>query len=72
MEDREMYCATCRREALFDAPPCPDGHDDDCPELVCTGCGTAVLVAPIVGIAWLRPGGGPGRARVAPQQRRAA
>jgi hypothetical protein len=68
MADREMYCATCQGEALFSAPPCPDGHDDDCPELVCDLCGTAVLVAPVIARAWLRPRG----STVAPQQRRAA
>lgn len=68
MSDREMFCATCRTEMLFVVPPCADGHDEDCPELACTGCGTAVFVAPLVIRAWLRPRG----ARVAPHQRRAA
>jgi hypothetical protein len=51
----------------FEIPPCEDGHDD-CPELVCTGCGLAVVTAPITMRVWLRPKG----ARVAPMQRRAA
>ncbi|MFC8847647.1 MULTISPECIES: hypothetical protein [unclassified Micromonospora] len=29
----------------FEVPPCADGHGADCPELVCTGCGTALLIA---------------------------
>jgi hypothetical protein len=68
MEDREMYCATCRADVRFDAPPCPDGHEDGCPELLCTRCGTAMLVAPLELRAVLRTGG----SQVAPQQRRAA
>jgi hypothetical protein len=51
---------------VFEVPPCEDGHDD-CPELICTGCGTAVVTVPIVLRVW-RPRG----SRVAPQQRRAA
>ncbi len=45
MREREMYCVTCEGEMLFEVPPCEDGHGEDCPELVCTGCGGAVLVA---------------------------
>ena len=52
----------------FEIPPCEDGHDD-CPELVCTRCGAAEVVAPIVVHLWLKPDG---PRRVAPQQRRAA
>jgi hypothetical protein len=48
-------------------PPCEDGHDD-CPELVCTGCGGAVVLVPITLRYWGRTRG----RRVAPQQRRAA
>jgi len=68
MTHPEMFCATCQAEVAFDAPPCPDGHDDDCPELLCTGCGAAIFLAPVVFRAWLRPGGN----SVAPHQRRAA
>ncbi|WP_433312422.1 hypothetical protein [Micromonospora chersina] len=45
MSDRELYCDGCDGVVLFEAPPCVDGHDVDCPELVCTGCGAAVLIA---------------------------
>ncbi|MFG2167558.1 hypothetical protein [Micromonospora chersina] len=45
MSDRELYCDGCEGVVLFEAPPCVDGHDADCPELVCTGCGAAVLIA---------------------------
>jgi hypothetical protein len=68
MADDEMYCAICRTEAVFETPPCPDGHDDECPELICTRCGTAIFMAPVVVWSFHRPGG----ARVAPLQRRAA
>ncbi|MEV4482155.1 hypothetical protein [Micromonospora coxensis] len=45
MSDRELHCDTCGGVQPFEAPPCADGHDADCPELVCTGCGAAVLIA---------------------------
>ncbi|MGW5669082.1 hypothetical protein [Micromonospora sp. NPDC003776] len=45
MSDRELYCDTCEGVVPFEAPPCVDGHGADCPELVCTGCGAAVLIA---------------------------
>jgi hypothetical protein len=45
VSDRELYCDTCESVQLFEVPPCVDGHDADCPELVCTGCGTAMLIA---------------------------
>jgi hypothetical protein len=62
-----MHCAKCGSEMLYEVPPCGDGHED-CPELVCTGCGAAVVTVPITLRLWFRPTG----ARVAPQQRRAA
>lgn len=68
MRERHMHCVTCDGEALFEGPPCDDGHDDDCPELVCTGCGSAIMIAPVTMRVWLRPRG----AAIAPQQRRAA
>jgi hypothetical protein len=54
----------------FEALPvsAEDEGADEFPELVCTGCGTAVVVAPFTLRVWLR---GRGTA-VAPQQRRAA
>ncbi|MFI6781870.1 hypothetical protein [Micromonospora sp. NPDC050276] len=44
MSHRELYCDVCEGVALFEAPPCVDGHGTDCPELICTGCGAAVVV----------------------------
>ncbi|MEU4334050.1 hypothetical protein AB0F59_05420 [Micromonospora lupini] len=45
MSHHELYCDVCEGVAPFEAPPCVDGHGSDCPELVCTGCGTAVVIA---------------------------
>ncbi|GLI03098.1 hypothetical protein [Phytohabitans aurantiacus] len=65
---RELYCATCRAETIFEAPPCEDAHDD-CPELLCTDCGGAIVFAPVTVVrAWLSPRNG----HIAPHQRRAA
>jgi hypothetical protein len=56
-------CPSCGGERPFEAPPCPDGHGADCPELACVECGTALLVAPQVPVrrshppALPRPGG---------------
>ncbi|MEU6078548.1 hypothetical protein [Micromonospora sp. NPDC047074] len=47
MSERELYCDTCGGVVPFETPPCADGHGADCPELACTGCGTAVLIATV-------------------------
>jgi heterodisulfide reductase subunit A-like polyferredoxin len=65
---RELHCATCQAEMPFEALPADDEGADEFPELLCTGCGTAVVVAPFTLRVWLR---GRGTA-IAPQQRRAA
>ena len=67
MEERELRCIICDRDMMFEVPPCADGHDADCPELVCTRCGAAELLFPLNLRLWQRPPG-----RVAPLQRRAA
>ncbi len=41
-----MHCPVCDTERNFEQPPCTDGHGPDCPEWVCTECGTALLVGP--------------------------
>ncbi|MFY1595303.1 hypothetical protein [Micromonospora sp. WMMD737] len=56
MSERELYCDTCEGVEPFEAPPCADGHGADCPELVCTGCGAAVLVTTFT-FRLARPGG---------------
>ena len=68
MSEREFRCVMCDGDMLFDVPP-GDGRHDECPELVCTRCGAAEVVAPIV-VHWFQLG--PRRGRIAPQQRRAA
>ncbi|CCH20342.1 hypothetical protein [Micromonospora lupini] len=45
MSHHELYCDVCEGVAAFEAPPCVDGHGSDCPELACTGCGAAVVIA---------------------------
>ncbi|WP_229073824.1 hypothetical protein [Actinoplanes sp. DH11] len=67
MRERELRCVICDGDMLFEVPPCEDGHDD-CPELVCTRCGAAEVVAPIVVHLWLRPDS----RKIAPEQRRVA
>lgn len=69
MHEREQRCVICDGDMLFETPPCDDGHDD-CPELVCTRCGAAEVVAPIVVHLWMAPRDRP--RRIAPQQRTAA
>lgn len=65
MAEQLMFCETCATETLFEVPPCLDGHDD-CPELMCTVCGTAILLAPVIVWSFTHPRG----ATVAPRQRR--
>ncbi len=36
-------CTSCEVETAFEQPDCADGHDD-CPEWVCIGCGSALIV----------------------------
>jgi hypothetical protein len=69
VSERELRCVICDGDMMFEVPPCTEGHDD-CPELVCTRCGAAEVVAPIVVHMWWKPQGP--RRTVAPQQRRAA
>ena len=66
MQDHETHCTICQAEMILLTPPADDL--DDTPELVCTGCGSAIISAPLTGVVWWRPRG----AKVAPQQRRAA
>ena len=66
MRDHEMHCAVCQAEMPFTAPPCDEDHEGDCPELVCEGCGSAIVVAPVT--VWVRSRG----TGLVPQQRIAA
>jgi len=38
------HCPTCGDEREFETPPCLDDHGEECPELACLECGTALLV----------------------------
>jgi hypothetical protein len=68
VSERELRCVICDGDMLFEVPPCADGHDE-CPELVCTRCGMAEVVAPIVVHLWPLP---TGLRPALPHQRRAA
>jgi hypothetical protein len=37
-------CEHCGGRQLFETPPCTEGHGTDCPERVCTRCGSALLL----------------------------
>jgi len=41
----ELQCEECAEVRDFEQPPCLDGHGADCDEWVCTGCGSALLIA---------------------------
>lgn len=62
-----MHCAVCLTEMIVDTTPYED-LDEDMPEMVCTGCGSAIISVPLTGRVWWRPRD----AKIAPQQRRAA
>lgn len=37
-----LWCTVCEGTRAFEQPPCADSHED-CPELVCVMCGSAVI-----------------------------
>lgn len=37
-------CRNCARRTEFEQPPCPDGHDSECPEWYCIECGAATIL----------------------------
>ncbi|PWJ52714.1 hypothetical protein SAMN06264364_11886 [Quadrisphaera granulorum] len=43
LEERD--CPWCAQRREFEVPPCSDGHGELCPELVCTTCSGALIVA---------------------------
>jgi uncharacterized Zn finger protein len=48
MSDLYRDCPQCGQERMFEQPHsarCPDVADGICPELACTVCGTALIVA---------------------------
>ncbi len=42
----QVDCSTCGTAMPFELLECLDGHGEDCPDLVCTGCGYVVVVGP--------------------------
>ena len=42
------WCGDCRDDRVFEVPPCEDGHGDDCLDLACVDCGSAVVVGIMV------------------------
>ena len=38
------WCSTCSSKQLFEQPPCEDGHGDDCLDLACVTCGSALVL----------------------------
>lgn len=43
------WCSQCRADQPFEVPPCAEGHGADCPDLACTGCGSAVVAGWVTG-----------------------
>ncbi len=39
-----LDCSLCGTAMPFETPGCADGHGDDCPDRVCVGCGTVLVV----------------------------
>ncbi|WP_127501245.1 hypothetical protein [Actinoplanes solisilvae] len=67
MSDQTPRCIICDGDMIFELP---STTTDPAEELVCTRCGAAEVVAPIVAHLWLGHPTPP--RRIAPQQRRAA
>jgi len=38
------YCSVCLADRPFEQPPCECGRGVDCPEWMCTDCGSALLL----------------------------
>lgn len=39
-----LDCPVCGRRSPVEIPPCADGHDEDCPDRICSRCGAALFV----------------------------
>ncbi len=61
-----LPCPSCRDVRAIESPPCLEGHGADCPDRVCTECGTGFVLDPILPRPAARP------ARRAAQPPRAA
>ena len=42
-----LHCPVCSEESSFETPPCSDGHDEACPDRVCTQCGFVLIIGPV-------------------------
>ncbi|GAA2328025.1 hypothetical protein [Dactylosporangium salmoneum] len=51
----QLHCDTCGRVRTFERPPRPAHPAANRPDLACTGCGTAVAVAPVILLMDRRP-----------------
>lgn len=40
----DMDCAVCGRSVPHELVECVDGHGTDCPDRVCTACGSVLVV----------------------------
>ncbi len=38
------WCSDCCDVTVFEVPPCQDGHGEDCLDLACIDCGSAVVL----------------------------
>jgi hypothetical protein len=43
-----LDCPTCGAPREAEVPPCPDGHQGECPDRACVECGTALVVDPLM------------------------
>ncbi len=42
--EQYRWCPECLDEQVFLAPPCQDGHGEQCLDLACVECGHAITV----------------------------
>ena len=42
------YCTDCADVTVFEVPPCEDGHGEDCLDLACAECGSAIVLGMLV------------------------
>ena len=51
----ELHCDTCKRVRIFERPLCAEHPRSTCPDRACTGCGAAIVVAPVILLMDRRP-----------------
>jgi len=44
----DLHCDVCARMRAFSQPVCVEDHGGECPDWACTGCGAALVIAPVV------------------------